>query len=1052
MQEKVVTFINLVVKRPFLMIALCLFMAIGLGTGGQKLVFDNDYRVFFTPDNPQMAAFDELENVYTKVDNVLFVIKPKTGNIFQKDVIQLTQDLTADSWKLPFSQRVDSVTNFQHTYAQQDDLIVIDLVEGDVSDVSERALKIREQIALAEPTLAGKLINSAGTTTGVNVTINLPGKVMTEVPEIAIAARELVTKYRAQYPNIEIRPSGFAFMNNAFMETSMMDMMTLMPLMFGALLLIMGLLVRSIFATFATLLVIMFATMSAMGFGGWMGFVLTPPSAITPNIVMTLAIADSIHIIMSMMKCMHAGMPKKEAIIESIRINMQPVFLTSLTTIIGFLTLNFAESPPFWHLGNMTAMGIAAAFIFSMTMLPALLILLPVKFKAKPENYRSKMDGFAEFVVKRSRPLLVVSLLVTIGVGSMTSKIELNDQFVEYFAPSMDFRADTDFMTENLSGIYTAEYSVPARGSEQISDPEYLQNLENLTEYLRMQPGVDHVFSMSDIFKRLNKNMHNDSQDWYKTPDEQDMAAQYLLLYEFSLPYGLDLTDRVNIDKSATRITVTLTDMTTKELRAFKAQSDQWIKDNLPDFMHSEATSPGIMFSFISERNITAMVFGNLISLILISGIIMFALRSFKIGAVSLVPNLLPLAVGFGMWGLLIGTINMAASFAFAACIGIIVDDTVHFLSKYVRARREKGYDAREAVRYAFNTVGTALLVTTVILVGGFGVLTMSTFQMNSFLGLLAVFVIGSALILDFILLPSLLILLDDVINKFKKEGTPTMKSQTTTLLFVVILSFSLSDQAIAKQTKDQLLKAGDVEQIGEAIAIEFDERDLGFESQISIIEMTLKDAHGGENSREMESRILERPERTIGDKSLLIFYTPRDLNGTAFLSFAEILKQDDQWLYLPSIKRVKRISSKNKSGPFVGSEFAYEDITGNEIGKYSWRYDGLESCPVIQSECFKLTTIPKYEHSGYTKRIAWIDTQEFRTYKLDFYDRKGALAKTQTFEDYRQHLGKYWRADTWTMTNHLTGKSTILHFKDYKFKTGLNDDDFSKGSLQRVR
>jgi outer membrane lipoprotein-sorting protein len=257
----------------------------------------------------------------------------------------------------------------------------------------------------------------------------------------------------------------------------------------------------------------------------------------------------------------------------------------------------------------------------------------------------------------------------------------------------------------------------------------------------------------------------------------------------------------------------------------------------------------------------------------------------------------------------------------------------------------------------------------------------------------------------------------------------------------------------VAEKSKEKLLSGESAEVIGEAIAIEQDDRDIGFVSQTSEMEMILRNAYGQENKRVMEARILERPERNIGDKSMLVFFNPSAINGTALLSFAEILKPDQQWLYLPSLKRVKRISSKNKSGPFVGSEFAYEDVTGNEVGKYSWQFEGVESCPVeTKFECFKLTTIPRYEHSGYTKRIVWVDVDEFRIDQIDFYDRKKSLIKTQTFHDYNEYLGKFWRADLWKMVNHQTGKSTELHFKNYQFNTSLADSDFSKASLKRVR
>jgi predicted RND superfamily exporter protein len=701
----------------------------------------------------------------------LFTVKPEQGDVFQPHVLKMLQELTAESWKLPYSQRVDSITNFQHSYAEEDDLTVGDLVEKKGSRLTQAETDHIKTIALNEPLLVGKVLSRDATTTGINVLINLPGKNLEEVPKAANAARALVEKYKTKYPNIEIRPSGMVFMNNAFMESSMQDMATLTPVMFCTLMVVALLMVRSISATLAVLVVILFSTMAAMGFGGWMGFPLSPPSAITPTIVLTLAIADSIHIIMSMKKAMQQGIAKRDAIIESLRINIQPVFLTSLTTVIGFLSLNFSESPPFWHLGNMTAFGVAAAFVFSIVLLPALLVILPIKIKKKPDDHKSAMDSFADLVIKFNKPFLIISIIITISIGTMISRIEINDQFVQYFDESISFRPDTEFMMKNLSGIYSIEYSIGSLGAEKINQPEYLSNLEKFTQWLRLQPEVDHVFSMADIFKRLNKNMHGDNPEWYRIPDEEALAGQYLLLYEFSLPYGLDLNDRINIDKSATRLTVTVKDISTRQLRAFKALSEKWLQDNTPQYMHSRATSPAIMFAFISDRNVNAMVKGNIFSLVLISGVIMLALRSFSIGLISMIPNLAPIAMGFGIWGVLIGQINMAAAFAFAACLGIIVDDTVHFLSKYIRARREENMAVREAVHYAFHTVGSAMAVTTVILMAGFMVMAQAGFQMNSYLGLLTAIVIGSALFLDFFLLPPLLISLDEMTQKLKTLG-----------------------------------------------------------------------------------------------------------------------------------------------------------------------------------------------------------------------------------------------------------------------------------------
>ncbi len=234
----------------------------------------------------------------------------------------------------------------------------------------------------------------------------------------------------------------------------------------------------------------------------------------------------------------------------------------------------------------------------------------------------------------------------------------------------------------------------------------------------------------------------------------------------------------------------------------------------------------------------------------------------------------------------------------------------------------------------------------------------------------------------------------------------------------------------------------------GLAIAIEADKRDTGWGDQESSLEMTLRNRHGDKSIREMHNKTLE--VKGDGDKTLIVFDRPRDVKGTAFLSFTHAIKPDDQWLYLPALKRVKRISSSNKSGPFMGSEFAYEDISSQEVEKYNYKFiknDVYNGRPVFVVERF-----PRYENSGYTRMITWLDKKTYRPLKIDFYDRKNALLKTLTYHDYKQYKGKYWRADRMEMVNHITGKSTTLLWKNYKFGNGLGDRDFDRSSLKRAR
>lgn len=237
-------------------------------------------------------------------------------------------------------------------------------------------------------------------------------------------------------------------------------------------------------------------------------------------------------------------------------------------------------------------------------------------------------------------------------------------------------------------------------------------------------------------------------------------------------------------------------------------------------------------------------------------------------------------------------------------------------------------------------------------------------------------------------------------------------------------------------------------EEQGLEIAIEADKRDNGWVDQQAQMRMILRNKQGDESIRQIRSRTLEVPDD--GDKSLTIFDEPADVKGTAFLSFTHSTEPDDQWLYLPALKRVKRISSANKSGPFMGSEFAYEDITSQEVDKYTYKF--LRDEELNGMQCFVIERYPEYKKSGYSKQVVWIDHEHYRAQKIEYYDRKGDLLKTMMWKGYEQYLDKYWRATEMHMENHVTGKSTVLEWSDYALNTGISTADFNKNSLKRLR
>ena len=735
---------------------------LGVAAGGARFLgFSNDYRVFFSRENPQLLAFEELQNTYTKSDNVLFALAPADGEVFSPQTLAAVEWLTEQAWQIPYSIRVDSITNFQHTRAEGDDLIVEDLVSG-AADYDPRQLQAVRAVALHEPLLVNRLIAPDGRVTGINVTIQLPGvDPAAEMPEVVDFSRRLAARFEQRFPPIDTHLTGVVLLNNAFSENSLKDMSTLVPLMFGVIVMILVMLLRSFWGTLATVLVIGLSIVTAIGTAGWLGIRLTPPSASSPTVIMTLAVADCVHLLVTFLQRLRHTPDRRTAMVEALRVNLQPIFLTSLTTAIGFLSMNFSDAPPFRDLGNIVAIGVLAAFVYCVTLVPALMIALPVRAPAASNRSVAMMDGIADFVVRHRVAVLAGMGLLVVGLTLVIPRNQLNDEFVKYFDERVPFRVDTDFTTEHLTGLYNIAYSLGAGGSGGISEPGYLRTLDAFADWFHRQPEVIHVNSLADTMKRLNRNLHGDDPDWYRIPDSRELAAQYLLLYEMSLPYGLDLNNQINIDKSATRLDVLIKSLSSNATIALEQRAQQWLADNAPAGMQTHGSSPAIMFSHIGSRNIRSMLTGTTVALVLISLILVVALRSLRIGLISLVPNLVPAGMAFGLWGLLVGQVGLALSVVTGMTLGIVVDDTVHFLSKYLRARREEGLSSADAVRYAFHTVGSALWTTSVVLIAGFLVLTYSPFEINASMGLLTAITIALALLADFLLLPTLLMTLD---------------------------------------------------------------------------------------------------------------------------------------------------------------------------------------------------------------------------------------------------------------------------------------------------
>ena len=763
---------SLITKKPLAMLLFGVVFTVicGLGLGGLSQNPDN--RIFFSKDDPNLVALERLENTYTKNDNLFILVAPKNGNVFEPKVLEVIRNLTKDLWQTPASSKVDSITNFQWTRADGDDIVISDLVPEGL--ITEAIALNAKKVALDEPLILNSLISSDGKFTGINITFIKPDDSVeagNTVIKIMSHIRPIQKSLAEKHPDIKFYVTGGVPLTMAFTEVSLSDMSTLTPIMLLVIFLVAGLSLKSVQGAFVTAFIVVLSVIGMMGVAGWMNFILNAATFNSFLMLSALTIAHCVHIMSTQKINMRLGKDKKSAVDESLRVNLQPVFMTAITTAIGFLTMHFSEAPPFRELGYMMAFGNIILFLHVVVTLPALLSILPGKEKnmgySKTENF---MVQLSKFVIKNRKKLLISNgfLIVILSLGM--TQIRLDDTWTKYFDKRFEIRSHSDFVQNNLTGLDTIEYSIPAGEQDGINDPEYWKKLEKLADRIRQEPNVNHVTTLSDIIKRLNKAMNGDNQDYYTIPETRELVAQYLLLYELSVPFGLDLNDRINVNKSSTRFTVTLQNASNDDLRDLDKIIQEYFDKELPE-LKTTGTGLSMIFSHFSKRNIDSMLVGTTAALILISFLLIIALRSLKLGLISLIPNLFPAAMGFGLWGYLQGEVGVALSIVAAMTLGIVVDDTVHYLSKYLRGRREEGLSPEGATTYAFKNVGFALTTTTIALVAGFGVLSFSGFKINSDMAILTAITIAIALFVDLFFLPTLLIAIDKMkINSVNKK------------------------------------------------------------------------------------------------------------------------------------------------------------------------------------------------------------------------------------------------------------------------------------------
>ena len=754
-------FAKLLIKYRYLSIGLVLIAVCLLATGLTKLTFNPDLETYFPEGHPAVIRYNEIDDMFIPTDNLIIAVHSNEGTLFNGDSLKVIEELTKKSWTIPYSVRVDSLTNYSYVKSVNDDLIVEPFIE-EAEKKSIEFFEKRENLVAGEDIIYKSLISEDKKTSVVSIIVDPPGPNKEDQnSELINYILGFIEPIKESNENLDIRLLGNPYLDYISPRIVKAEMPVVMPLMLLLIFFIVFLMIRSYVAVLATFVVILMSLIATFGSIGILDNPLNQMVTTIPILIITLALADCIHLFSIYFQNRVKGISSKESMEKSLEMNIQPLFLTTISTCIGFLCLNFIEVTPLRDLGNAVAIGIGFAFIFTIFFIAPVVSFFEVKTASKVTKQTRFSTSVGSFILKNGNKLIFSITSISFLILLFIPMNELDENPTQMYAEGFtSFSSDTLWLDEKLSVTFPVNF-LATNEEGQVSDPDFLKILDKFSVWLEEREQVNHVTSLANNMKNLNKSMHGDDPEWKKIPENADLSAQYLFFYEMSLPMGLDLNSSISQDRKSTKISATLKDMSANEFKEFNNEVLGYLQQNNLENMISEPSSFRVIFTYMVEAIVNSLLYGLFIGILLITLIIGLFFRSYLLPALSIFPNILPIGMGFGLWGLFVGDVGFMVAVGMGSTLGVIVDFTVHFLSKYELARKEFKKSVEESVIYSFETVGFALIIMTVVLALGFSVLNLVTFiPIQDFAKFSVICFIGG-LIINFLFLPNLLMKFD---------------------------------------------------------------------------------------------------------------------------------------------------------------------------------------------------------------------------------------------------------------------------------------------------
>jgi hypothetical protein len=750
-----------IIKNRIAVIIATLLIAFGISSHAGKISFDTNYKIWFEKDDPYLAQHEEFLKEFGNDDNFVVGFEDSEG-ILRPEAIESIQRLTEKLWLVRGVIRVDSISNYQAVRATEDGLSITDLFPTD-QEITPEAMEKAKRYIDSDPLIVGSLI-STNKKVGVIRGKFAPNAINPELPAAVYAQMQEILAEEKALTGYEYHIAGGPITDVAFDQVAQGDMGTLMPILLLVMIGILTLMFFSFWAVAIPLFVAILTIASTMGVSGFLGFKLDAVTASSPQLLLGITVATVMHLLSTFFDCRRAGLTSKEAAEEAIKDNMVPILLTNLATTLGFSSFMIGNIVPVTLLGFMACAGSVFLTFLSLTLVPAILSYYPSKLRASPiamMGLSTKLRNIGAWSVERPKATIMTWSIIIIAAAALIPSVKVDSNPTLYFKEGYWFRDAINFMEQKGSGGAVYEIVVRGNGEDAIKTAEYMQDLEKLTNYLEKESPGDFrsVYSLSTIVKNINRSMHGDDPQHHTLPTDAATIAQYLLLYSLSVPVGQDLNDRMNVDSSASRITVVRPLVSTKRSREIIDSISTWATTHLTH-VKIEFTGRDVLYTNMGNNLTDSMLSSIIYDILVVIPLLLLMFRSKTAGVVSVFANVGPLIIVVGFMGL--SGIMLDVGTLMVACLGlgIAVDDTVHLLSHYYKYRAQN-QPAKTATLNTIQHIGAPATMTTITLMCSFLVFMMADFNPNFYFGLLISMIIFLALVADLTLTPSLLTWLD---------------------------------------------------------------------------------------------------------------------------------------------------------------------------------------------------------------------------------------------------------------------------------------------------